>query len=56
MVAVTAPAGVSAQHQKLLHFVANSTWSDPAVPSEVQKTVVPKLERHGQPHASRVWR
>ena len=28
MAAVTAPARVSAQHQRLLHFVANATWSD----------------------------
>src|SRR6516165_2381363 len=27
MAAVTAPAGVSAQYQKLLHFVAESPWS-----------------------------
>jgi SRSO17 transposase len=47
MAAVTAPAGVSAQHQKLLHFVANSTWSDAAVLAKVQGMVVPKIERHG---------
>lgn len=47
MAAVTAPAGVSAQHQKLLHFVANSTWSDAAVLAKVQEMVVPKIERHG---------
>ena len=28
MAAVTAPARVSAQHQKLLHFIANAEWSD----------------------------
>ena len=47
MAAVTAPAGVSAQHQKLLHFVANSTWSDAAVLAKVREMVVPKIERHG---------
>jgi SRSO17 transposase len=47
LAAVTAPAGVSAQHQKLLHFVANSTWSDAAVLAKVQEMVVPKIERHG---------
>jgi SRSO17 transposase len=47
MAAVTAPAGVSAQHQKLLHFVANSRWSDAAVLAKVQEMVVPKIERHG---------
>ena len=47
MAAVTAPAGVSAQHQRLLHFVANSTWSDEAVLAKVQEMVVPAIERHG---------
>src|SRR5262245_9137620 len=28
MAAVTAPTGGSAQHQRLLHFVANAPWSD----------------------------
>jgi SRSO17 transposase len=46
MAAVTAPAGVSAQHQKLLHFVANSPWSDSAVLAKVQEMVVPTIERH----------
>jgi SRSO17 transposase len=46
MAAVTAPAGVSAQHQKLLHFVANSTWSDEAVLAKVQEMVLPAVERH----------
>jgi SRSO17 transposase len=31
LAAVTAPAKVSAQHQKLLHFVANAPWSDQCV-------------------------
>ena len=31
MAAVTAPARVSAQHQSLLHFVANAPWSDERV-------------------------
>ena len=47
MAAVTAPAGVSAQHQKLLHFVANSTWSDSAVLAKVRETVLPAIERNG---------
>jgi SRSO17 transposase len=47
MAAVTAPAGVSAQHQKLLHFVANSMWSDEAVLAQVQEMVLPAIERHG---------
>jgi SRSO17 transposase len=29
--AVTAPARVAAQHQPLLHFVANAPWSDGAM-------------------------
>jgi SRSO17 transposase len=47
MAAVTAPAGVSAQHQQLLHFVANSAWSDAAVLAKVQEMVLPAIERHG---------
>jgi len=47
MAAVTAPAEVSVQHQKLLHFVANSPWSDERVLAEVREMVVPKIERHG---------
>jgi SRSO17 transposase len=47
MAAVTAPAGVSAQHQKLLHFVANAPWSDELVLAKVQEMVLPALERHG---------
>ena len=47
MAAVTAPAGVSAQHQKLLHFVANATWSDERVLTKVRETVLPAIERHG---------
>jgi len=47
MAAVTAPAGVSAQHQKLLHFVANASWSDELVLAKVQEMVLPAIERHG---------
>ena len=47
MAAVTAPAGVSAQHQQLFHFVANSAWSDAAVLAKVQEMVLPAIERHG---------
>jgi SRSO17 transposase len=47
MAAVTAPAGVSAQHQKLLHFVANATWSDERVLAKVREMVLPAIERHG---------
>lgn len=47
MAAVTAPASVSMQHQKMLHFVANSPWSDEPVLAKVREIVVPKIERHG---------
>ena len=47
MAAVTAPAGVSAQHQKLLHFVADAPWSDERVLAKVREMVVPAIERHG---------
>jgi SRSO17 transposase len=47
MAAVTAPATVSAQHQKLLHFVASAPWSDERVLAKVREMVVPAIERHG---------
>jgi SRSO17 transposase len=47
MAAVTAPAEVSAQHQKLLHFVANAPWSDERVLAKVREMTVPAIERHG---------
>src|SRR5437763_8423703 len=47
MAAVTAPAAVSAQHQKLLHFVAEAPWSDARVLAKVRAMVVPAIERHG---------
>ena len=47
MAAVTAPATVSAQHQKLLHFVANATWSDEQMLAKVHELVTPPIERHG---------
>lgn len=47
MAAVTAPAEVSVQHQKLLHFVANAPWSDEAVLGKVREFVLPAIERHG---------
>jgi SRSO17 transposase len=52
MAAVTAPATVSAQHQKLLHFVANAPWSDERVLAKVREMVVPTIERHGGPIAA----
>jgi SRSO17 transposase len=47
MAAVTAPAGVSMQHQKLLHFVANAPWSDARMLVKVREMVVPAIECHG---------
>ena len=47
MAAVTAPACVSAQHQKLLHFVANATWSDEQMLAKVRELVVPSMTRRG---------
>ena len=47
MAAVTAPASVSVQYQKMLHFVANSPWSDAPVLAKVREKVVPQIERHG---------
>jgi SRSO17 transposase len=35
------------QHQKMLHFVANSPWSDEAVLAKVCEMVLPEIERHG---------
>jgi SRSO17 transposase len=47
MAAVTAPAEVSAQHQRLLHFVAEAPWPDEPVLAKVRERVVPVMERHG---------
>src|SRR3954449_499926 len=45
MAAVTAPARVAAQHQSLLHFVANSPWSDAAMLAKVREIVLPEMTR-----------
>ena len=45
--AVTAPREVPAQHQRLLHFVANAPWSDAAVLGKVCELILPVIERHG---------
>src|SRR6202051_2992684 len=47
MAAVTAPARVSAQHQKLLHFVANADWSDEQMLAKVRDLVAPSMTRQG---------
>ena len=46
MAATTAPAKVSVQHQKMLHFVSNSPWSDQAVLTKSREMVLPEIERH----------
>src|SRR3954451_19327937 len=45
--AVTAPARVSAQHQSLLHFVANAPWSNERVLGRIQELTVPLIEASG---------
>jgi SRSO17 transposase len=47
MAAVTAPARVAAQHQSLLHFVANAPWSDAAMLTRVREIVLPAIMRAG---------
>ncbi len=47
MAAVTAPAGVAAKHQSLLHFVGNAPWSDAAMRAKVGELVLPAIERRG---------
>jgi SRSO17 transposase len=45
LAAVTAPERTAAQHQSLLHVVANAPWSDQAVPTRVRERVLPSLTR-----------
>src|SRR5271155_308621 len=47
MAAVTAPARVSGQHQKLLHFIGEGNWGDERVLAKVRELVVPAIEPHG---------
>jgi SRSO17 transposase len=47
MAARTAPARTAAQHQSLLHFVANAAWSDEDVLAKVRETVLPSIEKSG---------
>src|ERR687885_582317 len=47
LAAVTAPARVAAQHQSLLHFVANAPWSDEDLLAQVRAMVLPAMQRHG---------
>ncbi len=47
MAAATAPDATSAQHQSLLHFIAQGVWSDAAVLGKVREVVLPRIEEHG---------
>jgi len=47
MAAVTAPGRTAAQHQSLLHFVGQASWSDDKVLAQVCETVLPAIERDG---------
>jgi SRSO17 transposase len=47
LAAATAPAEVSAQHQRLMHFVANAPWSDDQVLAKIREGVLPVIERDG---------
>jgi SRSO17 transposase len=47
MAVVTDPGHVSKQHQKLLHLVAESPWSDEKVLAKVREQVVPSVTRRG---------
>jgi SRSO17 transposase len=45
MAAVTAPERVCAQHQSLLHFVGEASWSDERFLAKVREMVLPAMER-----------
>ena len=45
LAAVTAPGRTAAQHQSLLHLVAQAPWSDAAVLQRVRERVLPSLTR-----------
>ena len=45
--AATAPERVGAQHQALLHFMAEGMWSDEVVLAKVRDMLLPQIERHG---------
>jgi SRSO17 transposase len=47
MAARTAPSRTAAQHQSLLHFVGNATWSDEQVLAKVREMVLPAIEKDG---------
>src|SRR5262252_6821531 len=45
--AVTEPGHASKQHQKLLHIVADSPWSDERVLAKVRELVMPSMTQRG---------
>jgi SRSO17 transposase len=45
MAAMRAPARVCAQHQSLLHFVGEASWSDQRLLAQVGEMVLPAMER-----------
>ena len=47
LAAVTAPARTAAQHQSLLHFVGQASWSDERVLAKVCEMVLPAMTRQG---------
>jgi len=47
MAVVTGPGHVSTQHQKLLHLVAESPWSNDQMLAKVREQVVPSMAQRG---------
>ena len=47
MAALTAPRDTAAQHQRMLHFIGQGTWSDAAVLERVRAQALPKISAHG---------
>jgi SRSO17 transposase len=47
MAVATKPACVPAQHQSLMHIVADSEWSDEQMLAKVRELVAPSMTRHG---------
>ncbi len=51
LAAVTAPERTAAQHQSLLHVVAQAPWSDHAMLRRVRERVLPSIPRDEPIHA-----
>src|SRR5215470_14861539 len=47
MAVATKPEHVPAQHQRLMHIVADSEWSDEQMLAKVRELVVPSMTRRG---------